>query len=673
MPLRRFGLRSLRSRLVAATLVIQALLLGLLIQQYVDILGERLREQAQLRMQEMRVLLNASLSVPLAQVDHAAAQEILDEARAHSDIVYFRLYDSNVRLIAASGDLPDPNSEELPWLDPDISEDGNDGIYDQRFPITLAGQPLGTLYLGTSTQFLRQAQGAALRDGIALALLTLVLSAIVLALATLLLTRRLGQLAEAADAVSTGDFSVRLGGGNDDEVGRVVAAFNDMASSLHQRDQQLSASQANLLYLAERDNLTGLYNRYYLRKELARRLDEAKRDGSSGALLLFDLDEFKAINDAFGHQAGDEVLIRVASEVERLIRRNEVFCRLGGDEFVLIAPGASEAQIDGLAERIIHAIAEMRFERDNHSIRLSCSLGVALYPEHAADCEVLMSIADAAMYRSKQAGKNTWRLYEPELDSAQMLMDQLSWKERITAALERNQMQLHFQGIYAMPERRISHLEALLRMIDADTGQLLPPGQFIGIAEKLGLITQIDRWVIREAVRVLQNNPNNPPIAVNISGRSLDEPDLPEFIAGQLRGSGVDPLRLMIELTETAAVSDLADAERFIQALRAIGCVVCLDDFGSGFASFAYLKHIKADVIKIDGSFILDLPSDPQNQMFVRAMVEVARGLGVVTIAECVEDAATLDMLTSYGIDQVQGFHLDRPKADHPALSAGVA
>jgi EAL domain-containing protein (putative c-di-GMP-specific phosphodiesterase class I) len=198
------------------------------------------------------------------------------------------------------------------------------------------------------------------------------------------------------------------------------------------------------------------------------------------------------------------------------------------------------------------------------------------------------------------------------------------------------------------------------------------PGHFIPAAEKTGKILDIDRWVIREAVAVLQRTPQLPAIAVNISGRSFDEPTLPQYIAEQLALLGVAPARLMVELTETAAVSDLLDAQRFIEGLHQTGCRVCLDDFGTGFSSFAYLKHLKVNILKIDGLFIRDLPNDHDNQVFVKSIADVARGMRKLTVAEFVEDAETLEMLRVFGVDLAQGYHLDMPCADHPAVTPTV-
>lgn len=424
-----------------------------------------------------------------------------------------------------------------------------------------------------------------------------------------------------------------------------------------------------LIYLAERDALTGLYNRHRFNEELARMIADAQRHASRLALLFFDLDDFKYINDTFGHRAGDAMLIRVAGEIAGQVRRNELFSRLGGDEFAILVPDISDEMLRVLAERITRSIATVRFQFEGENLRLTTSVGIAVYPDHADNAEDLIARADMAMYQAKEAGKNAWRVYRTELDTSLQMVSRLSWNDRILHALENRLMMLQFQGIYSTTDRSLSHFEVLVRMRDKDDStRMLMPGQFIPMAEKSGKIIEIDRWVLRESIELLADTKSIPALAVNISGRSFDEPTLPQFIAAQLKRCGVSPGRLMVELTETSAVSDLHDAQRFIEALRQTGCSVCLDDFGTGFSSFAYLKHLQADAVKIDGLFIRNLPQDYDNQLFVKAIVSVARGLHKTTIAECVEDEATLQMLKAFRVDCVQGYYLEKPHGDHPLM-----
>lgn len=424
-----------------------------------------------------------------------------------------------------------------------------------------------------------------------------------------------------------------------------------------------------LIYLAERDSLTGLYNRYRFQEELTRMLADVKRRKSHGALLFFDLDEFKYINDNFGHRAGDAMLVRVAGEVSSLIRRNEVIARIGGDEFAILMPEANKEQAIHLAERVVRAAGITPFQYDGQKLRLTTSLGIALYPEHGDNAEELVSHADAAMYQAKDAGKNAWRVYSHELDSSEEMLHRLTWGDRLAGALENNLFRLHFQGIYSTQTGKLCHMEALVRMQDiANPDELIMPSHFISIAEQNGKIREIDHWVVTEVIRLLAAHPELPAIAVNVSGRSFGDLEFLQYIGSAIARAGISPARLMVELTETSAVSDLHDAQHFIESLHQTGCKICLDDFGTGFSSFAYLKYLKADVLKIDGLFIRDLPHDQDNQVFVKSIVDVARGMNKLTIAEFVEDSKTLDMLIEFGVDMVQGYHLDMPQAEYGTL-----
>ncbi|WP_018951335.1 EAL domain-containing protein [Thioalkalivibrio sp. AKL12] len=422
-----------------------------------------------------------------------------------------------------------------------------------------------------------------------------------------------------------------------------------------------------LVYLAEHDALTGLYNRHHFQKHLEHMIHSERRRSGRFALLYFDLDEFKTINDTFGHRAGDTVLVRAAGEIAALVRSQDIFARLGGDEFAILVDRDSEHEPIELAERVGRAIASIPFRFRGQNYRLTASIGIAHYPEHGDNVEDLVAHADTAMYQAKDLGKNTWAVFDRSRNTAEHMLERMSWSQRIASALELGHLELHYQGIYAIDDGHLHHLEALVRMRDpTKPDEIAMPGQFIPIAEKTGQILDIDRWVIRESIARLAGDPAIAGIAINISGRSFDEPSLPQYIAQQLAQHAVEPRRLIIELTETAAVSEMQDAQRFIEALQHTGCTVCLDDFGSGFSTFAYLKYLGVQILKIDGMFVRDLPNNRDNQAFIRAMVDVARGLDKRTVAECVEDGPTLTMLAELGVDMAQGYHLHRPSLEIP-------
>jgi diguanylate cyclase (GGDEF)-like protein/PAS domain S-box-containing protein len=454
---------------------------------------------------------------------------------------------------------------------------------------------------------------------------------------------------------------------------RVCPVSGDDGASLgavliHEDITLARESESQLAFLAERDSLTGLYNRRRFELELAERMESAARDRHRLAVLLFDLDEFKSVNDLFGHRMGDAALLQVAGEVRSQLRSNEFFARMGGDEFALIVSDASDENLHALANRLMNLLGAITFSLGDRRLSLTSSLGVATYPGDAATPQELIAHADAAMYQAKDAGKNTWRSFVPDHSATLRQRSLVTWNDRIRQALRDDGLEIHLQGIFDATTRARHHHEALVRMQGGPDGKLLLPGIFIGYAEKSNLIVDLDRWVVAKVIEILAANPALEPVAVNLSGRSLDEPDMPGFIRAQLAARGVDPARLLVEITETAAIRDMRDAQRFILALHDTGCKVCLDDFGAGFSTFAYIKQLPVDVIKIDGLFVRNLARERDNQVFVRAMLDIARGFGKQVVAECVEDEHTLDILRGYGVQFAQGYVFEAP---FPAARAG--
>ena len=438
---------------------------------------------------------------------------------------------------------------------------------------------------------------------------------------------------------------------------------------IHEDITQAREAQNQLSFLAERDPLTGLFNRRRFERELAERIEAAGRSHERVALFFFDLDEFKSVNDLFGHRMGDQVLLQVAGEIRAQLRRSEFFARIGGDEFALVVSHADDDQIRSLAERLMRVIEGLSVQLGEVRLSLTSSLGIAISPDHTRDALDLISHADAAMYQAKDAGKNTWRVYQSDHAATLRQRSLVTWNDRIRHALRHDAFEVHLQGVFDTNNLERRYAEALLRMPDESTGRLLPPSQFIPYAEKSNLIIDIDRWTLNAVIGDLAADPAIAPIAVNLSGRSVNEPEIAEFIAKKLLERQVDPARLYVEITETAAINDMRDAQRFIERLHSIGCKVALDDFGAGFATFAYIKQLPVDVLKIDGLFIRNLGRSRDNQVFVKAMLDIARGFNKLTVAEAVEDETCLDILRSYGVDMVQGFALERPLAPSQRLS----
>jgi len=418
--------------------------------------------------------------------------------------------------------------------------------------------------------------------------------------------------------------------------------------------------EQQLVQLANHDPLTGLYTRRRFQEEVDRHLAEARRYGVHGALVFVDLDQFKDVNDSLGHPAGDALLVRVSALLRERLRETDVIARMGGDEFAVLLAHTDKDQAVALTERLLESLRKTTIEAEGRPINVTASIGIALFPEHAANLDDLLARADLAMYQSKENGRNQFSLYAPDRDLQADSQSRLSWQRRIREALERDLFQLQAQPILDLRTNRIAQYELLVRMV-GDKGEIIHPGAFLETAERFGLIQGIDRWVIRRAIRLLAGHRlagRELKLAVNVSGKALADADLLPMIQDELSRAGVNPRNLSLEITESTAITNIHLAEKFVDTLRNLGCQVGLDDFGVGFASFYHLKSLAVDYLKIDGSFIRDLPRDTVDQHLVKAIVAIARGLGKETIAEFVSDAETVQLLREYGVDCAQGFHI---------------
>lgn len=415
-------------------------------------------------------------------------------------------------------------------------------------------------------------------------------------------------------------------------------------------------------HLALIDPLTALLNRRGLFEALAQALAEAGSAKQPACLLFIDLDDFKHANDLAGHHTGDEILLAVSHALRAQLRPGEVVARLGGDEFAVLCPGMAADAGGRLAARLVDAVAAVQVEGAGTALRIGCSVGVASFPDDACSAEDLLACADQAMLMAKRGGKNTWSAWRRDPQRVQAEATRVRWNRSIHRALQDQRFVLHFQPVHRCQDMGLAHHEALVRMVaEDDPTRLIAPGEFIHHAERSGKIRQLDRWVFESCVQRLAASDASAHIAANLSARSLEDASFPTFLRSSLQQHGVDPGRLHIELTETSAISDPLVARRLIDALRSLGCAVHLDDFGSGFSSFARLKLLDVDVIKVDGSFIRQLRADHSNQLFVSAMIDVAHHLRKAVVAEHVEDRETLELLRLLGVDMVQGYHLGRP------------
>lgn len=446
-----------------------------------------------------------------------------------------------------------------------------------------------------------------------------------------------------------------------------VVAFVDVTDRLRQQQyvKRLRAMEEQLRYLSTHDPLTGLMNRACFQEHLSREVERAAAEGVPGALLYIDLDNFHQVNDSLGHRAGDALLCCVAETIQAHLRDGDRVARPGDDEFAVLLPQTTEEEAKYIATRLLRVVNQEAVAVAGRVVRAQASIGIALFPKPAATLEDVLAYAHLALYVAKQRGGNRFCVYDVAQNCRLRVQTHLNWDQLCREALDKERFTLHWQPLLSLETGRVTGYELLVRLIGPD-GQLVLPGQFLPVCERSGLISAIDRWVIRRALQLAVDldarDQDFLRLHVNLSRKTLSDDSLLTFVQDQLNKTGVDPSRIVLELTETAAAENIPQATAFMNGLREMGFRFALDDFGVGFSSFGALRRWPVDYVKIDGSFIRDLRHDPANQHLVKAMVDAARGLDKRIVAEFVPDEPTLDLLRTYGVHYGQGFYIGPPR-----------
>jgi len=424
-----------------------------------------------------------------------------------------------------------------------------------------------------------------------------------------------------------------------------------------------------LSYQASHDLLTGLYNRRKFEENLEEILVNVREEDRHHALFYLDLDNFKIVNDTCGHIAGDELLKQLPTLFNEVLRTGDIIARLGGDEFGIILENCELSQAANIADKIRQKIKDYRFIWEDRTFEIGVSIGVIAINSDNFEMSQVLSAADVACYAAKDSGRNRVHVYEPSDEVINERYGQMHWTARISRALEENRFILYQQPIVDVMSNTSDHVEILLRMVDEE-GNIIPPGAFMPAAERYGLMPDIDKWVIHEVFKFIgAENPADPikgserVFAINLSGDSINDGSFLEFILKERDRYDVSLTNVCFEITETVAISNLTKATQFINKLKECGCWFSLDDFGSGLSSFAYLKSLPVDFLKIDGCFVKDISHDKIDRAMVESIQQIGKVMNLVTIAEHVEDESTLQVLKEIGVDLVQGYHLGRPHA----------
>ncbi len=446
-----------------------------------------------------------------------------------------------------------------------------------------------------------------------------------------------------------------------DHDGKVLGAimvFNDVGHA-RKLARQLS-------FQANHDALTGLFNRREFELQLQQTIDHDCGDGQQHALCYLDLDQFKVVNDTCGHIAGDELLRQLAGLLHSQVRDSDILARLGGDEFGVMLKGCTLDKAQRIAEDLRSRVKDFRFVWEDHSFEIGVSIGLAALNTATHSIADVMSVADVACYAAKDSGRNRVHVYQPDDSELKQRRGEMRWVSRLRKAIDEDRFVLYYQPIIpVLPAEDVDlHFEVLIRLLD-EQGKQVPPMAFIPAAERYNLMPAIDRWVVHNTMRYLCTLPhdkNDWLCVMNLSGQSLCDDRFLDFVLDELQSAGVSGEHICFEITETAAIANLRRAVHFMTELKAIGCRFALDDFGSGLSSFAYLKNLKVDYLKIDGGFVKDMVEDPIDCAMVEAITQIGHVMGIQTIAEFVESDAILSALGRLGVDYAQGYWVAAPR-----------
>jgi diguanylate cyclase (GGDEF)-like protein len=467
------------------------------------------------------------------------------------------------------------------------------------------------------------------------------------------ITRPVQRLAEAAARVQQGDYTRHVDVGQRDEIGQLAVSFNHMLDGIVSREQEI-------LRLAYEDGLTGLPNRAMFNERLAHAVRAARLEAAPLAVLLLDMDRFKAINDTLGHPVGDQALREVGVRVRAALRESDVVARLGGDEFAVLLPAGSADHARAVAEKILKSL-EAPLVIDGQTMDIAASVGIARFPEHGDEAAALLRAADVAMYAAKR-GKTGWSVYDPAHDVRRQ--EFLTLLGELRRAVEAGELVLHYQPKVSLAENRVTAVEALVRWRHPVRG-FIPPADFIPFAEQTGYIGAITRWVLGRAIAQCgrwHRHGLRLRMCVNISARDLrQEGALVQFVTSTLAAAELPAGMLCLEITESALMEDPRSAQSTLGKLRSLGIATSIDDYGTGYSSLAYIKQLAVNELKIDRGFVSGMEADARNAAIVRSTIELGHNLGLAVVAEGVETDHELAELKRFGCDIAQGYHFARP------------
>ena len=618
--------------------------------------------------QAQATMANENMSAAMVFNDKAGANDILAALRVATDVQSAIVYDRHQRLFASylrdagvtPAAMPHSGNKEysLTYSEVTVVE-----------PVIVNRARVGTIVIQSSLESVYRQLTLYLSLTVPVMLAVLAIAHLVLSRMQSFITDPIVALSKVSAQISRlGDYSIRAQVSSMADIGMLSKAFNTMLDRIQRRESELEAEiaerkkmEVKLDRLAHFDDVTQLHNRHFFNERLEAVIARSQQFDERTVLMFIDLDNFKTVNDTLGHDIGDELLRLVSRRLAETLRYGDVISRIGGDEFAIILENVSQTSVATLvADKCLAELAQP-IEISGHEIHIGASIGISVFPDDAESMHELLKYADTAMYYAKNNGKNGYRLFTNSMQED--ARKRFTIDNNLRRALERGEFVLHYQPQFDLRSGAITGAEALIRWVHPELG-LISPADFIPVAEDTGMIVRIGEWVLQEAcdeLRTWHDEGFLTRMSVNLSGRQLQEENLVAAVLDSVEGSGIDARWLELELTESMLMDASASVLEKLHALKRAGVQLAIDDFGTGYSSMSYLKTFPVSSLKLDRSFIRDLPASSQDAAITKAIIAMAQSLNMETVAEGIETREQGDFLRAHGCDKAQGFYFSKP------------
>lgn len=662
---------SIKHKLITNVILIHAILMGFVVYDLVERQSAFMEKQLSEKGQELSSLLALNAATPLLNNDLIALDELLHGFSDKQDIYMAFLLDKTGKVKASTDKsyfnqtLNDPKSVEL--IEKAAHQNTtvqikHTSLTDSICSVRIDGVTIGYARIILTSQSLEDELDIITGKGLFYIFLAIVIGALFAWFSIRSTTENLNKIAEIASHIAEQkfDLSFPVVRGND-EVAKVSRAFHVMIGSIKSYIAEVLERENKSQWQADHDGLTGLYNRRKFEEKIEKSIQEVRDEKTTHALLFLDLDKFKVINDTAGHLAGDTLLQQIASLFESCLGKDDFLARFGGDEFGIVLSHCDILSAQAKAREIIFNVEKFSFTWTNKRFKVGVSIGIVMIDGLIGTALELLSLSDTACYIAKENGVNNLHIMDEKSDSFVRLHHEMDWISKIYDAINHHLFVLYIQKIQSL-KNEDDHYEVLIRMKN-DEGDIFYPDSFLPSAARYSLMPKIDLWVIETLFGLIRHHKNlaSTVFAINLSGQSLMKESFERDVEELFTRYRINGKKIIFEITETSAMSNVKRVTQFIEHFKALGCRFSLDDFGTGLSSFAYLKNFRVDFLKIDGSFVRDMIDDPIDKVMVESIAQISNLLHLKTVAEYVENQEILALLKTMGVDYGQGYGIEKP------------